>query len=92
LGVTAVYRGDLGPRSLRRLTAGGTPVIVTIWPDEYSCDHWTVVRGLDRAARRIFLTNPANAVPYAAADGSLPWKAFLDIWYDRGEGLVCKRK
>jgi hypothetical protein len=92
LGVTAVYRQGLGPRSLRRLTAAGTPVIVTVWPDEYSCDHWTVVRGLDKAARRIFLTNPANAVPYAAADGSLPWKKFLDIWYDRGEGLVCKRK
>jgi Papain-like cysteine protease AvrRpt2 len=76
LGVAAVYRDDLGRQSLRRLTAARTPVIVTIEPEEYSCDHWTVVRGLDRTARRIFLTNPANAFPYAAADGSLPGRSF----------------
>ncbi len=50
LGVVAEYRDRLGPRTLHRLAAR-TPVIVTVWPEWYACDHWTVVRGLDRAGR-----------------------------------------
>jgi len=83
-GVAAVYRERLGPRSLHRLAAAGTPVIVTVWPEWYGCDHWTVVRGLDRAGR-VFLTN----YNWLTRNGSMDWKDFLDIWEPRGVGLVC---
>jgi hypothetical protein len=92
LGVTAVYHEGLSRRRLLQLAAAGTPVILTVKPEGY-WDHWTVVRGLDRAARRIFLTNlKILEYEFAAANCSLPWKRFLDIWYDPGEALVCKRK
>ena len=84
-GVTAVYREGLGRRRLLRLAAAGTPVIVTVKPEWYSCDHWTVVRGLDRTARRVFLTN----YNWLTKNGSIDWKDFLDIWDPRGAGLIC---
>src|SRR5262249_24528982 len=44
-GIAAEYRERLGLRTLRRHTAAGKPVIVTVWPEGYAGDHWTVVRG-----------------------------------------------
>jgi len=85
LGVAAVYREGLGLRRLRRLAAAGTPVIVTVQPEWYECDHWTVVRGLD-AADRVYLTN----YDWLTRNGSMAWRDFLDIWDPRGAGLVCR--
>ena len=79
LGVEAVYRERLGPERLRGLILSGYPVIVTVWPDDYLCDHWTVVRGV--VGGRVLLTN------YGC--GSLPWSEFAGVWYPRGCGLVC---
>ena len=84
-GVTAVYREGLGRRRLFRLATVGTPVIVTVWPEWYGCDHWTVVRGLDGRGR-VFLSN----YNWLSKNGSIAWKDFLDIWTPRGGGLICK--
>lgn len=84
-GVAAVYREGLGPRTLHRLAAAGTPVIVTVWPEWYSCDHWTVVRGLDKAGR-VYLTN----YDWLTKKGRMHWKDFREIWRPRGVGLVCR--
>ena len=84
-GVTAVYSEGLGRRRLLQLAAAGTPVIVTVWPEWYGCDHWTVVRGVDRAGR-VYLTN----YDWLNKSGSIDWKEFLEIWQPRGVGLICR--
>jgi hypothetical protein len=76
-GITARYRDDLDTRELFRLTEEGTPAIVTIWPDNYCCDHWTVIRGI--AEDRISLANY----------GKVSLDEFESVWFDQGEGLVC---
>ncbi len=83
-GVAAVYRERLGRQRLHRLAAAGTPVIVTVWPEWYVCNYWTVVRGLDKAARRVFLTN------YDWLTRIWTGRDFLDIWEPRGVGLICE--
>jgi hypothetical protein len=86
LGVVAVYRDHLGPRSLARLADQGLPVIVTVWPEDYGCDHWTVVRGVDVALARVYLTN----CEYTGRDGGLAWDAFAAMWFPHGGGLICR--
>jgi hypothetical protein len=86
-GIVAEYRERLGPRTLRRLTADGKPVIVTVEPEGYAGDHWTVVRGVDLRTRRVHLTNYEEA----DADGSMAWAAFLADWSPRGGGWVCEQ-
>lgn len=84
-GIDATYRNDLGPKRLHRLAGKGLPVIVTVWPEDYGCDHWTVVRGIDLDARRIFLCNYSGV----EADGGMAFDDFAAIWFGRGEGVVC---
>jgi hypothetical protein len=86
-GITAAYRDRLGLRSLARLIAAGLPVIVTVWPEDYGCDHWSVVRGVDVADRKIYLTN----CEYTGPDGGMPWADFTAMWWPYGGGLVCRR-
>jgi peptidase C39-like protein len=94
-GIRARYRERLGWASLQGLARAGCPVIITIHPDEWLCDHWTVVRGLRDRSRRILLSNPApRGYEYEglAHDGSLSWSDFKGIWSPRGAGLVCESK
>jgi hypothetical protein len=88
LGITAAYRSGLGLWELHRLLVNDTPVIVTVWPKCYSCDHWTAVRGVDYKEQRVLLSNYDYL---QGEDGSLPWKDFLAIWSPRGGGLVCEK-
>lgn len=62
----------------------GRPVIVTVWPESYGCDHWCVVRGLDRERLRVHLVN------YGSRRG-MDWSRFYREWWPRGLGLVCRR-
>lgn len=82
LGVKAQYRKGLEPMDLYRLILKGVPVIVTVEPEWYSCDHWTVIRGLDPVNRWVYLTNYEEDV--------MDWKEFRKIWSPCSEGLVCK--
>ncbi len=85
LGITAVYRDYLGPKRLAHLLDRGRPVIVTVWPDWYDCDHWTAIRQVDTDAGRVLLSN----YDYLDDDGALSWNDFTAIWSPRGGGLVC---
>jgi hypothetical protein len=78
LSVDAVLHKDLTLRRLREYVACGVPVIVTVWPEEYETDHWTVVQGF--VGDRIHLTNYK----------SMPVRGFKEEWFEVGEGLVCK--
>ena len=86
-GIKAEYKKRLGLRRLRRLTADGKPVIVTVEPECYGFDHWTVVRGVDLRTRRVHLTN----FEQADADGSVAWATFRADWCPRGAGWVCEQ-
>jgi hypothetical protein len=85
LGIRAKFKRDLTVNDLRRYVARGIPVIVSVWPEDWFSDHWTVVQGFDR--KRVFLTNHS----------SLPVKFFRKQWSDMdmrgqgdsGEGIVC---
>jgi hypothetical protein len=94
-GIRARYRERLGWAGLQGLAKAGCPVIITIHPDEWLSDHWTVVRGLRDRSRRILLSNPApRGYEYEglAKDGSMSWRNFTGIWCPRGAGLVCESK
>jgi hypothetical protein len=94
-GIRARYRERLGWARLQALAKAGCPVIITIQPDEWISDHWTVVRGFRDRSRRILLSNPAprgQEYDGLAPDGSLSWRDFNGIWFPRGAGLVCESK
>lgn len=94
-GIRARYREGLGWVRLMKVAKAGCPVIVTIHPDEWLSDHWTVVRGLRERLRRILLSNPApRGYEYEglAKDGSMSWNDFNRIWSPRSAGLVCESK
>ena len=85
LGVDAELRTDLTIDVLREYVERGIPVIVSVWPEDWYSDHWTVVQGF--RGDSVYLTN----------HWKLPVKYFLQEWSDmdmrgRGgssEGIVC---
>lgn len=86
LGIDAEYRGDLVMDDLRTYVDQNVPVIVSVWPEEWMSDHWTVVWGFDDTV--IHLTN----------HGHMTLDEFYEIWSDfdmrggRGasqEGIMC---
>lgn len=79
LGVKAQYKSNLNLGSLRSYVEKGIPVLVTIWPEDWSSDHWTAVQGFSDT--RIYLSNYK----------SLTFEQFKEEWFDKGEGLVCER-
>lgn len=79
LGVAATYKKDLTIAALRKHVEQGTPVLITVLPPDWSSDHWTVVQGF--SGDRIHLSNHK----------SMPIRDFVKEWYDKGEGLVCKK-
>lgn len=78
LGFRPERRDDLAVRDLVRLVRLGVPVLLTVYPAGWDCDHWTVVRGFSCGGGRVHLTNY----------GSLPVARFEREWFDRGEGVV----
>lgn len=79
LNVKAEYANDLTIDKIEEYIGQDKPVIVTVYPENYSCDHWTVIRGIDKEKKVIYLSN------YRAMSLS----SFKKEWYDPGEGLVC---
>jgi hypothetical protein len=86
-GIVAEWRERLGLQTLRRLTADRKPVIVTVEPEGYVCDHWTVIRGVDLRTRRVHLTY----YEYTDAEGSMEWAKFQLDCSPRGCGWVCEQ-
>lgn len=86
LGIRARTRYDLTVATLRHHIKDGMPIIVSVWPEGWDTDHWTVVQGF--SARRIYLTNHY----------SLPVTSFKREWSDMdmrgqggsGEGITCR--
>ncbi len=78
IGIAATYRSNLTLGSLKQLVTRGTPVMLTVYPEDWSSDHWVVVQGFDD--KKIYLTNYK----------SLPIEQFKHEWFDKGEGLVCQ--
>lgn len=86
LSVVARYRDDLEVRDLRTYVSLGVPVIISVWPDGWSVDHWTVVRGFSKS--RVYLTNHYT----------LTLRGFEREWIENweegeyGAGLVCTKE
>lgn len=86
LGIKATYEDDLTVGSLLNYVREGTPVIVSVWPDEWDTDHWTVVQGFDEDNKKIFLTN------HSSLSVKMFKRQWIENWKDgstRGAGLVC---
>lgn len=85
LGIDATLQDDLTLTKINGLIKKGVPVIVSVWPEGWYSDHWTIVQGFD--SKRVHLTNY----------GVLSFKEFYEQWSDmdmrgRGksrEGIVC---
>lgn len=86
LGVGAEFHDDLEVDDLRSYVSAGVPVIVSVWPEEWMNDHWTVVWGFDDTV--IHLTNY----------GHMTLDEFFEEWSDmdmrggRGasaEAIIC---
>ena len=86
-GIDAPCIYNLRWRKLMQLTTEGHPVIVTILPEDWTCDHWTVIRRI--TSRHVWLSNYDEV-----KDGRLAWDEFRDMWWPYGTrgGLVCNRK
>lgn len=87
IGIKATYRDNLRVADLMRYAEGGVPVMVSVWPDEWRDDHWTVVQKVDINRGRVYLTNHYNM---DVSDFKREW---IDNWEEpgvtRGAGLVC---
>lgn len=79
LGIDTKYKKNLTVADLRRHVNAGNPVMLTVFPKDWSSDHWTVVEGF--SGDRVHLSNHK----------SMPIKQFKDEWYDKGEGLICRK-
>lgn len=86
-GIESPNLERLGWAKLLKATKEGHPVIVTILPPEWDCDHWAVIRGMKDNPRRVWLSNYGEV-----EDGCLSWHGFKSMWYPHGEGMVCRRK
>jgi predicted alpha/beta hydrolase len=85
-GIAAEYRDRIGWTRMLREFSQSWGVIVTVQPEWYSCDHWTVIRGVTENPPRVFLSNYG----WPDKDGGMTWKEFLSIW-TRG-ALICSPK
>lgn len=84
LGIKATYKNDLTVGKLRDYVKRGVPVIVSVWPDEWDTDHWTIVQGFDD--KRVYLTNHRSLPKWMFR------KQWIENWEDgstTGAGLVC---
>lgn len=87
LGISTTFRANICMVALQRYVRAGTPVIVSVWPEDWISDHWVVVQGF--SPDRIHLTNWPRCISLAR---------FAELWSDmdmRGqggsqEGLVCR--
>ena len=79
LGLVAEYRDDLTLDDLRLLTLERVPVVLTIYHEEWGCDHWVVVKrvGLNRVS---LTNNPSLSIP-----------EFESQWFEHGEGIITRR-
>lgn len=87
VGVSAVYRDDLTIWDLYLHVLARVPIIISVFPEWWDGDHWTVVQGF--STHRVYVTNHY----------SLPLGLFLQEWVDNwgdgchtGAGLVCRRE
>ncbi len=85
LGVDAELRTDLAVDTLREFVERGIPVVVSVWPEDWYSDHWTVVQAF------------CDGLVYMTNHGALPIDWFVREWSDMdmrsrggsGEGIVC---
>ncbi len=84
LGVDTEYKKDLNIGDLRRHVDQGTPVMLTVYPEDWSSDHWTVVQG--------FSGKGADARIHLSNHKSMPVAQFKDEWFDKGEGIICHKR
>ncbi len=85
-GISAPYRDDLTVWHLHSFVQVGVPVIISVFPQGWEGDHWTVVQGF--SAKRVYLTNH-----YSLSLG-LFVEQWIENWGDgseTGAGLVCER-
>ncbi len=94
--IKARYFERLSWGALRGLADGGSCIIVTVQPEEWVSDHWTVVRGIEEwPEKTVILSNPApTGYDYKGLDkdGSMSWRDFNHVWWPRGAALVCSRR
>lgn len=84
-GIWAEYRDDMTISDLLSLIHFGLPVAVTVWPDGWKMDHWTVVEGFDRK-HNVHLINHYKMSPRDF------WHEWVEPWgeeWKTGAGLIC---
>lgn len=82
LGIEAKYVKDLTVAKLKKHVEAGTPVMLTVYPKDWTSDHYTVVQGFSEGGKRIHLSNYR----------SMAVKEFEQEWFDKGEGLICTQR
>jgi SPP1 gp7 family putative phage head morphogenesis protein len=88
LGIRATFSERLTVGKLARYVEQGIPVIISVWPDEWTTDHWTIVQGFDETRSRVYLTNHKSLT---IADLKKQWSD-MDMRGQGGsrEGLICR--
>ncbi len=86
VGIKAKYREDLTILNLIAYLIEKTPVIISVFPDWWNGDHWTVVQGVGNS--RVYLTNHYSMT---MEDFNREWIYNWGKQYLTGAGLVCER-
>ena len=79
--ISSEYRERLGAIRIQRCINAGQCVIVTVWPWDWYCDHWTVVRS---CIGKVVLCNHGPT-------RGMSWEAFSEEWEPHGGAVVCWR-
>ncbi len=86
VGIDSYYTDGLTVLNLLACIRRNIPVIITVWPDWWPGDHWTVVQGF--AGSRVYLTNHYSM---SMKDFKREW---IEAWgseFKAGAGLICER-
>lgn len=85
LGISARYREDMDSGRIHGLLAMGLPTIISVWPDDWSGDHWVVVQSM--SGGKVHLTNYGD-VSYSRFE-----REWIENWgEDYGAGIICTRR
>lgn len=87
LGIGTRYREDMDASRVHGVLAMGLPIIVSVWPDGWSGDHWTVVQGFSTSLDKVYLTNHYTM---SVSDFEYEW---IEAWGEEtGAGIICTRR
>jgi Papain-like cysteine protease AvrRpt2 len=87
-GVGVSVRWNLTFKSIVKTIEAGFPIIVGECQNGEGSDHWVVLYGYGLRPNRVFTCGQPNVVALSGRE-AFEWRDWLEIWDEKGLGLVC---